>query len=275
MDETGRRVWVPAHVERIISLAPNLTEIVYALGLEARLVGVTNLCNFPPAARTKPRVGDVLNPSVERIVELRPDLVLGTTAGNRRATVEALEHVGLPLYGINPRSVENIFTSIQHVAELAGVPHAGEKLVARLRARLGTLEARLRKTRAPRVLFVLWLEPLITVGNDTFLNDVLQRARADSITAHLALAWPRLSVEEVIERNPGYLVFPRTESIQKRWARLAGEAPWRQLEATRHDRIVWLDEAILRPGPRIVEALEELARALHPDAFHLREVAEK
>ncbi len=126
VDQTGRRVEVPARIERIISLAPNLTEIVYALGLQDRLVGVTTLCDYPPAAREKPKVGDVLNPSLEKIVQLQPDVVLGTTAGNRRATVDALERLDVPLYGVDARSVEGIFDSIRHLAELTRVPKRGE-----------------------------------------------------------------------------------------------------------------------------------------------------
>lgn len=270
-DETGRVVRVPARLERLVSLAPNLTEIIYALGLEERLVGVTTVCDFPPAARAKPKVGDVTNPNLERIVELKPDLVLGTPAGNRRETADALEHLGVPVYGIDPHSVNDIFTSIQHVAELAGVPEAGQELATRLQARLAALPAPRESSGRPRVLFIVWLEPLVTVGGNTFLNDVLERAGAESITANLAQGWPQLSVEEVIERDPDYLVVPRTPPLEARMADLARRPPWQRLRAVEQNRIIWLDEAVLRPGPRIVEAIEELARALHPDAFARQE----
>ncbi len=264
VDETGRRIEVPARIERIVSLAPNLTEILYALGLEDRLVGVTTHCDYPPAAQEKPKVGDVVNPSLEKILELRPDLVLATTAGNRRVTVEQLERMDVPVYGINPHSVLDIFDSIRHVAELAGVPGRGEALVARLQARLARVEVPAQSR--PRVLFVVWLEPLVTSGSDTFLNDVLRHAGAESVTSDLGQSWPRLSVEEVIERDPDYLILPHTRPLQASLARIARKDPWRRLRAVRQNHIVWLDEAVLRPGPRIVEAIEELARALHPEA---------
>jgi len=267
VDETGRVLRVPVRIERIVSLAPNLTEIVYALGLEARLVGVTNQCDFPSAARAKLKVGDVANPSLETIIELKPDVVLGTTAGNRRETVEAVERAGLPLYGIQARNVEDILVSIQDVAELLGVPEAGEALVGQLQARLAALGARLEKAQKPRILFVLWLEPLLTVGGETFLDDVLSRAGAESLTAELRQDWPRLSLEFVIERDPDYLVLPRTFGLQARLARLAEGPPWREMRAVEQNRVVWLDDAVLRPGPRIVEAIEALARALHPEIF--------
>lgn len=271
VDETGRVLRVPARVERIVSLAPNLTEILYALGLEGRLVGVSNQCDFPRAARAKPKVGDVINPSLEKILELKPDVVLGATAGNRRETVEALERLGVPLYGVDPHSVEDIFASIRHVAQLAHVPQAGQELTADLQAQLAALESRLQGAERPAVLFVIWLEPLQTVGRNTFLNDLLRRAGAESITADLPQNWPRLSFEEVIERDPDYLVLPRTRSLEARLGQLARRDPWRRLRAVKQHRIVWLDDRVLRPGPRVVEAIEELGRALHPELFGLEE----
>lgn len=273
IDETGRVVRVPARIERVISLAPNLTEIVYALGQEDRLVGITNQCDFPAAAGGKARVGDVINPSLERIIELKPDVVLGTTVGNRRETVDALEHVGIALYGVAPRSVDGILTSIRHVAELLEVPQAGEELAARLEERLEALPRRLADRRRPQVLFIIWLEPLLTAGGDTFLNDILQRAGADSVTADIGEDWPRLSLEVMIERDPDYLVLPRTPSLVARLAELATRPPWSRLRAVEQHHIVWLDESVMRPGPRIAEAIESLARALHPEAFSPLEAA--
>ncbi len=275
VDETGRRVEVPARVERIVSLAPNLTEIVFALGLEEKLVGVTSHCDFPAAARAKPQVGDVVNPSLEKILELKPDIVLGSTAGNRRETVEALERLGVPLYGVEARSVEGIFASIRDIAELAGAPQAGAELAGRLEARLAALGVQTAAAPAPRVLFAIWMEPLVTIGNDTFLNDVLARAGAESVTSDLGESWPRLSVEEVIRRDPDYLILPRTHSLQASFERLVQEDPWRRLRAVRENRVVWLDDAVLRPGPRIVDAIEELARALHPEIGTREEKAQK
>lgn len=275
VDETGRTVPLPERLERVISLAPSVTEIFYALGLEDRLVGVTNQCDFPPAAREKARIGDVVSPSLETILALKPDLVIGTPIGNRRETVAALEQLGLSLYGINPRTVPEIFLSIRHVGELMGVPESGEALAARLEARLAALEGRLARSSHPRVLFVVWLEPLITAGGDTFLNDLLRRAGAESITADLSESWPRLSIETLIERNPDYLILPRTPSLEARFQALREGAAWQAVRAARAHRVVWLDEAVMRPGPRIVEAIEELARALHPDAFAPSEAARK
>ncbi len=262
-DETGRTVQVPVRIERVISLAPNVTEILYALGLEDRLVAVTNQCDQPPAARAKPKVGDVANPSLEALLSLEPDLVIGTPLGNPREMVQALEQVGIPLYGVNPHSVGDIFLSIRHVAELMGVAERGEQLAGRLETRLGALNQRLAGASPRRVLFVIWLEPLITVGSDTFLNDVLQRAGAKSVTAGSSESWPRVSLETLILSNPDYLVLPRIPAIESRLEEVRRRPAWRTVRA----RAVWLDETVLRPGPRIVDAIEDLARQLHAQSF--------
>jgi len=273
VDETGRTVRIPARIGRVISLAPNLTEILYALELEARLVGVTNQCDYPPEARQKRIVGDVLNPNLEEIIQLKPDVVLGTTAGNRRETADALERLGIPLYGIDPHSVEDVLASVRSLAELLGAPERGAELESRLRARLTALHQRLNTVSRPRVLFAIWLDPLITVGGDTFLNDLLRRAGARSVTADIESDWPRLSLEVALELDPDYLVLPNTHSLKTRLADLSQRRPWDGLRAVEEGRVVWMDDAILRPGPRIVEVIETLARQLHPEAFAAAEAA--
>lgn len=265
VDETGREVRVPVPIERIVSLAPNLTEIVYALGQESRLVGVSDVCDYPPEARQKPKVGSVVTPSIETIIQLRPDVVLGTTAGNRRETADSLERVGIAVYGLDPRNVEGILVSIRHLAELLGVPEKGREVIAALRARLDGVAASVSQTTKPVVLFVLWLDPLLSIGPDTFLHDVLARAGADSITADINQNWPRLSIEEVIERDPDYLVLPRMPQLQSRFEQLRREPPWGSLRAVTTGRIVWLEDHVMRPGPRIAEVIADLARQLHPE----------
>lgn len=267
VDETGRVVEVPAHPQRIVSLAPNLTEILFALDLGERVVGVTDACDYPPAARQLPRVGSVVSPSLERIVSLGPDLVLATTAGNRRETVAALERLGVPVYATNPHSLLSTFASIEHIARLTGSEQPGRALVEALQHRLDDVRARTRGLPRPSVLFVVWFEPLITAGRNTFIQDAIHLAGGDSISGELHEDWPHLSLEEVIRRNPDIVVTAQGPGMEQRIREISGQAGWRELKAVRTGRLIVLDDKALRPSPRLVEVVEAMARAFHPEAF--------
>ena len=267
-DETGRQVMVPAAVRRIVSLAPSLTETVYALGAQERLVGVTDYCDYPPEARTKPRVGGAINPNLEQVVALKPDLVLATRALNRRETVEALERLGVAVYATDPRSVDGMLESTRHLGEVIGAWEQGEALVAALGARRAELKQRLAASRPKRVLFVVWQEPLISIGQQTFLADALRWAGAESVV-ETTQDWPRLNLEEVIRLRPDYLVFASShaETVEPIFEALRAQPGWRNLEAVVERHVVVVSDAVSRPSPRLVDAIERLARQLHPEAF--------
>lgn len=266
-DEAGRQVSISQPVRRVVSLAPSLTETIYALGVQEKLVGVTDYCDYPPEAKNRPKVGGVLNPNVEQIVALKPDLVLATRSANRRETVEALERLGIPCYATYPRSVEDVLTSTLHVAEIVGAPEQGAAIVAGLRERLDDLKHSLAGRSPRRILFVVWQEPLISVGRGTFLGDALRWAGADTLV-ETSQEWPRVSLEEVVRLQPDYLVFAGSQPEPERTAAGLRTRPgWRGLEAVRQRHIVIISEAINRPAPRLVDAIEELAHQLHPAAF--------
>src|ERR1700730_9327211 len=205
-DEAGRRVAVPREVKRIVTLAPNLTETIYALGLEGRLAGDTDYCDTPPAARLKPHVGSLVNPSIEAIVALHPDLVLATTSINRGETVDALGRLGIAVYTSDSRTVREMLDSIALMARLLGAEARGTALVTQLRARLDHLEARLADRPLVHFLVVGGEDPLITVGQNTFIADALRWAGAESVVLSNQ-NWPRLSFEEVVRLEPDYILF--------------------------------------------------------------------
>ncbi|MDE3109122.1 MAG: cobalamin-binding protein [Acidobacteriota bacterium] len=266
VDGYGRKVAIPAQVNRIVTLAPNLTETVYALGLGDKLVGDTNDCDKPAAAREKPHVGDYVNPNLEAIVALRPDLVLATSA-NRVDTVDALGRLGIPVYATNPRSVLDMLDSLQRVADVTGAREQGANLVARLRARLDALHARLADRPVQRVLFVIWDEPLMTIGRHTFIADALRWAGAESALSS-DQSWPQISMEEVLRLQPDYIVFAaHNEGARRDLQELRARPVWRDLDAVQMGHVVDLSEEALRPSPGLVDAIEQLAREMHPDAF--------
>jgi iron complex transport system substrate-binding protein len=267
-DDTGRIVRVPAQVRRIVSLAPSLTETLFALGIGDRVVGVSDYCNYPEAARTRPRVGAPLNPSLETIVALRPDLVVAAKSANRRETVEELAQLGLATYATDANTVEEILISIEHLAEALGRAEAGHQLTLRLRARLAYLQQQLAGRTPKRVLLVVWHEPLISIGKKTFIADALRYAGASHVI-ETEQDWPRLSLEEVVRVQPEYLIFAadHAAAMASLLTSLPQRPGWRKLAAVQHHRTLLLDESINHPSPRLLDAIEALARRLHPEAF--------
>jgi len=267
-DELGRTIEVPQPVRRIVSLAPNLTETVYALDAGDRLVGDTNVDDYPDAAKALPHVGAVLAPSLEQIVALHPDLVLATNDLNRRVTVEALARMGLAVYVTDPLSIDDVLNSTARIARLIGAGQRGDAAIAEMRARLDALAQRLASVPPRRVLFVVWTAPLTSVGEHTFLNDELVRAGGQSVV-EIADGWPQISLEYVLKLQPEYLVFAGSlsEANAPPVEELAKLPGWRDLDAVRDGKIAVVSEEIDRPGPRMVDAIEQLAHLLHPEVF--------
>lgn len=267
-DEAGRHVRIPQPVRRIVSLAPSLTETIYALGIQDRLVGDTDYCDYPADAQTKTKVGGAINPSLEQIVALRPDLVLVTKSLNRIETVRALDDLHIPAYATDPHTVEDVISSTERLAEVLGIPEAGESLAQDLHRRLSDLKSRLAALPPRRVLFVVWAEPLISAGKGTFIADALRLAGGISVIDS-AQDWPQINLEEAVRLQPDVLVFAAThpQAEARDFAALAERPGWRDLDAVRGRRFAVISDAVNRPSPRLITAIEELAGQLHPEAF--------
>lgn len=266
-DETGRSVRIRVPVRRIVSLAPSLTESIYALGMDDLLVGDTDYCDYPPAAAKKHKVGGAINPSLEEIASLKPDLVLVTKL-NRLDTVQELERLGIPSYAADPHTVNEIRSSLRRLADILGNPAAGEALDRDLLQQETSLQQRLQNTTPKRVLFVVWTDPLQSVGKHTFIADALVHAGAVSVVES-SQDWPQMSLEEMVRLQPEYLVFAsgHSEAVSRDVEALARRPGWDQLEAVKHRRFAVISEAVNRPAPRLFATVEDLARQLHPEAF--------
>jgi iron complex transport system substrate-binding protein len=268
IDETGRRVTVQGEVKHIVTLAPDLTETIYALGLDERLAGDTTACDTPAAAREKPHVGGPVSPNLEAIVALHPDLVLATTTINRRETVDALRRLGIAVYTSDPHTVRGTLDSIARMAEITGAGAEGTALVARLQARLDALQARLGDLPLVHVLFVVWEEPLITIGQNTFIADALRWAGGESVIQS-DQNWPRVGLEEVVRLQPEYIVLTG-DHLQAEGAEgtdFRTRAGWRELRAVEMGHVAVIGDGVDRPSPGLIDAIEQLAHVLHPDAF--------
>jgi ABC-type Fe3+-hydroxamate transport system substrate-binding protein len=267
-DELGRNIRVPQSIHRIVSLAPNLTETIYALGLQDHLVGDTDYCDFPPEARQKPKVGGAINPSLETIASLHPDLVLVTKNLNRLETVNALDSLGIPSYATDPHTVDAIIASTERLADLLGAAEIGSDLGKEMESHIAAIKDRVASLPPRRVLFIVWTEPLISVGKDTFIADALRHAGAVSVIDS-SQNWPQINLEEVVRLQPEFLIFAEShpEDAAHTTDTLADLPGWRVLDAVKRRHFAVISDAVNRPAPRIASAIEDLARQLYPEAF--------
>jgi iron complex transport system substrate-binding protein len=270
-DETGRLVRIGQPVRRIVSLAPSVTETLFALGLGDRLVGDTDFCDYPPEAKQKARIGGPINPNIEVIAALHPDLVVASREINRLDSVRLLEQLGMAVYATDPQTVDQVLGSTERLGELLGASEAGHSLVANLRQRLGRLDQRLAGLAAKNVLMIVWLDPLISVGRNAFLNDALRRGGAHSVIDS-PQSWPIIDLEQVVRLQPEYLIISNdnAQQVQRELAELEKRPGWRRLDAVHNRRFIVLSEAISHPSPRLVDGIEQLAHALYPSQFGAR-----
>jgi iron complex transport system substrate-binding protein len=259
-DEIGRQIVVATRPERIVSLAPSVTETLFALGLGDRIVGVTSFCDYPPEAQLKEKVGDTMRPSIEKIVALDPDLVVASTASQLEQFVRNLDQVGIPIYVSNPQNIDGVLSSIDRIGELTDATSRASALTEELRGRIKAVETRVARAARPRVFLILGREPLITAGGDTFISDIIARAGGRSISANEKADYPQYSLETVVAQRPEVIL------IQDGERELPGRL--KQTPAAREGRVYHFDDGVLlRPGPRIVDGLEQMAAKLHPELF--------
>ena len=246
---------------RIISLSPGTTEIVFALGMGDKMVGVTTYCNYPPAALEVDKVGDALNPSVEHIVSLRPTLVLGIV--DQTGVAERLTPHGINVHLMNATSLDGVMDEMATIALLTGAGEEGERIVADMRGRIATVRehaAGLNETARPTVFVEVWDEPLMSAGPGTFTHDVVTSAGGRP-ALDLTMPWPNVDAEAVIVAKPQVVLLTHTNRTIEH---LRARPGWNAIPAVKEGRVYLINpDAISRPGPRIVDALEEVADRLH------------
>lgn len=256
-DELGRTILVSPSPERIISLAPSVTETLFALGLGDKIIGVTSYCDYPPEAKTKQSIGDTQRPSIEKIVSLKPDIVIASTSSQLEAFVRNLESAGIPVYVSNPRNLEETLKSIQAIGEITGAQKEAKELTGKLQARIEQVHSRVYAKAKPRVFVMLGAEPLITVGGTSFISDLIAQAGGLSISADEKSDYPQYSLETVVARQPE-IIFLQSgdDKLPERLKQTPAALSGRLFQVS--------DELMFRPGPRIVDGLEQIAAKIHP-----------
>ena len=268
VDQMRRRMTVPDNPKRIVSLAPNITEIIFALGQEDLLRGVTTYSNYPPVALMLPKVGTYIRLDLERIVALKPDLCIAIKDGNPKAAVDRLTELNIPVYAVNPLNIETV---AQTVIEIGGLLNAEEKardLAEKMHTRVRRVKNLVAKTtHRPRVFFQIGISPIVSVGSDTFINELIVLAGGENLAAG-STAYPRFNREQVLSLAPEVIIISSMtrgasfEQIKAEWQ------SWQMIPAVQNHRIDLVDSDLFdRPSPRLVEALELLVRLIHPEIF--------
>ena len=256
-DALGREVTLETKPERVVSLMPSLTEILFALEASDRVVGVTTYCNYPAEALAKDKVGDLFNLNTETILALEPDLVLTGRSDTIAETLSFLEENGIPYIVVDPTSLDEIEASITQVATIIAEEEKGNGLVTQIQADRATMAekvAAVADADRPNIFVLLDTEYLYTVGEGEFLSEVITAAGGNNIAAGLGKGYPMLSEETFFELDPDIIIctFPMSEQV------LAKES-WQDLQAVKNGRVYDVDgDLVSRPGPRIVSGLEEL-----------------
>lgn len=267
-DEVGRNVRVPNSPKRIMPLAPSITETLFALGLQEEIVGVTNFCDYPEAALKKPKIGGFLNPSIEKIVSLKPDLIIAIRDGNREETVHRLNDLGFSVYWVNPKSFDGVMETIKNIGEIVGREDEIRRIIRDMRTKKENIIRLTRSLPKPKVFFQIGYAPIITVGRGTLTNDLIRLAGGRSISENESVNYPLYSMETIILKAPQIIIMSSMESkrdylnLIKRWQ------DWKSIPAVKRNAIYVVDSNLVdRPTPRIVEGLETMVRIIHPEVL--------
>jgi iron complex transport system substrate-binding protein len=261
-DEAGKRVRLPVRPQRIVTLAPNLTEIVYAIGAGERLVGNTTFCNYPEEAKRVAKVGDTLQPNIESIIALKPEVILVSTASQLETFTQQLDERGIAVFVTDPHDLDGIFRSISTLGDLLGQQAQAEKLLADLRARAAAIEAAVRERPTVTVFYQVSPQPLWTAGRRSWITDLIRRAGGKSVTGEVEGEWMRYSDEAALASRPEAIIMA-TSGEKMEVAPALQKSP-----AVVNRRVYEINgDYLSRPGPRLVEGLEQIARVLHPEVF--------
>ena len=263
-DDLGRLVAINGTPERIISLAPSNTEILFALGLEDKVVGVTDWCDDPPEVVGKEKVGAYDTPDIEKIVALTPDLIL-VAHGTTMEVINNLVGLGLTVFGIETTDLDDLLNDIRTVGEITAKEVEAAALTSEMANRIQAVTSQTEElAERPRVFYIVWHDPLWTAGAETFIHELIEKGGGVNICGNLT-GYPVISIEEVIAYNPEVIVTSSWPGVYE-WAMNSTDL---EVTAARQNDKVYMcdDNLVQRPGPRLVEGLEWFAHFIHPEIF--------
>ena len=261
-DEMGRKVVVPDHPHRVICLMPTVTDTVFALGADDDVVAISDYTKYPAAALKKPSVGDLIKPSIETILSLHPDLVIGMQPKGAMEVTDQLERAGIPIFLVSPHGIAGIFHSIETIGMALNRTPQADALVHNLQARVEAVRTRTKGLVAPRIFMPIWYDPITTIGKNAFITEIIEAAGGRSVTDDLSTEWPQISMEVVLERAPDALLLVRGG---KTTLQVLQDRPgWSSMTAIKARRAYYVDDRINFASPVAIDALEDLAKQFHP-----------
>ncbi|MDP2209231.1 MAG: cobalamin-binding protein [Bacteroidota bacterium] len=261
-DDLGREVLIKEKPNRIISLAPNITEILFALDNGKTLSAVTDYCDYPSAVSSKPSIGGMIAPNFEKISEIKPDLILMTVEGNNQTDFNKLLSLGYTVYVLKPKNVEGIFKSILDLGRIISAEGSANQLIIEMRKKQSVIMNGSIQKSKPKVFIVISLQPLISAGRETFINELITSAGGINIAAESPLQYPIINREEVLKQNPDVIIV--MSDVVKSIEDVVTHFPeWKKTEAFKKQKIKIIDADILsRPGPRIIDGLKMIASVI-------------
>lgn len=261
VDDTGRTLHLAQPARRIVSLAPHVTETLFAIGAGSRIVGTVDFSNYPEAAKKIARVGGYSQLDLEAIVALKPDLLVVWESGNVSAHIEKLRQLGLPIYVTQPNHLEDLPGTLERLARLAGTEEAGQRAVARMRQRLEQLHRRYAKQPKVRTFYQIWKQPLMTVGGQQIISDVIALCGGENVFASLGKMASNVSIEAVVASNPEVIVASGMGEERPEW--LDDWRRWTEMTAVRRNNLFFVHPDIIqRHTPRLLDGAERLCQQL-------------
>jgi iron complex transport system substrate-binding protein len=264
-DDAGRQVTIAKLPTRIVSIAPSNTEVLYALGVGEKVVAVDQFSNFPTEAKAKATLGSYIKPNLEALVATNPDLVVATSV-HAKTVIPELEARNITVVAVDPKTVDELYDRIKLVGKITGQEAQAERIVGEMRERMSSTAAKVKDAPKRRV-FVELSPQLHTAGPGTFVHDLIERSAGQNVAADAGQQWPQLSQEVLVQKDPE-VVLLADDAAGETPARVKARPAWDKVAAVRADRVVVIDPDITnRPGPRLADGLEAVARALHPERF--------
>ncbi len=268
VDQVGRTVSVPKNPTRIISFAPSITEMIYALDQQKYLVGATKFSDYPEAANQLPKIGSYVRLDLEKIISLNPDLCIAIKDGNPKVTVDRLSEMGIPVFAVSPYNTETVMEAVELLGDLLNARKKVNSLITDMRHRIKQVQDKVAKIdRHPRVFFQIGITPIVSVSSNTFVDEIITLAGGQNVVTG-SVPYPRYSTEQVLNLKPEVFIISSMagkdvfQKIKAEWEQ------WPQMPAVRDNRIYLVDSNLFyRPTPRLVDALEILVQILHPELF--------